>query len=41
MEPWSAAAAVIVLAALAVDRTRLYRWLPVLVNRLRRGGPPR
>ena len=36
MEPWIGIAFVIVLAAMAIDRTRAYRLLPALINQLRR-----
>ena len=35
MDTWTVAAIVIVLSALLVDRTRVYRALPLLLNRLR------
>ena len=35
MEPWIGIAIVVVLGALAIDRTRAYRLLPALVNRPR------
>ena len=35
MDAWTVAAIVIVLSALLVDRTRAYRALPALLNRLR------
>ena len=36
MEPWMAIAFVITLAAIVIDRTRAYRFLPVVISRLRR-----
>lgn len=36
MDAWIAIAIVIVLSALAVDRTRAYRALPFVLNRVRR-----
>ena len=36
MELWIGIAVVIVLGALAIDRTRAYRLLPAVVNQLRR-----
>ena len=36
MEAWFAAAVVIVLAAIVVDRTRAYRFIPAALSRLRR-----
>lgn len=35
MDTWTAAAIVIVVSALVVDRTRAYRALPAFLNRLR------
>lgn len=35
MDPWIIVAIVIIVGALALDRTRAYRALPVLLNRLR------
>jgi len=36
MEAWMASAVVIVLGAIAVDRTRAYRFVPATISRLRR-----
>jgi hypothetical protein len=40
MEPIPVQAVAIVLAAIALDRTRAYRLLPALLNRLRRRRLP-
>lgn len=37
MDPLTAQGVAIVMAAIVLDRTRAYRVLPVLINRLRRG----
>ncbi len=36
MDEWGAIAAVVVLAIVGVEQTRAYRWIPVVLNRLRR-----
>lgn len=41
MEAWTVAAIAILLSALVLDRTRAYRALPALLNRLRGRSRPR
>jgi hypothetical protein len=40
MEAWMPTAVVIVLGAIAVDRTRAYRLVPATLSRLRRWSRP-
>jgi hypothetical protein len=37
MEQWMPPAMIVVLATLIIDRTRAYRAVPALLNRIRRG----